>query len=221
MSASHTILHRWGKCVEQIRIPCSLWPLDWNQPRRHREHKPWPDHNPSDPVLKTPEVVFFAFSICPSQVPHHNCYRKWLLKSGGVLVLHLYAWPFINLYHHLKICLVASRPNLFKWLVSGCQRFGSCGCWMVVLLDPDSWLPVCDPVLTRWLFLTDRHFPKDWQLLCWGSIPSFCGHSPLPIKHQTHRWLWPHLHPLHTKGHLVIFIIPHSSSTIAALFSLV
>ena len=137
-----------------------------NQPRRHREHKPWPDHNPSDPVLKTPEVVFFAFSICPSQVPHHNCYRKWLLKSGGVLVLHLYAWPFINLYHHLKICLVASRPNLFKWLVSGCQQFGSCGYWMVVLLDPDSLLPVYYPPLKRWLFLTDRHFPKDWQLLC-------------------------------------------------------
>ena len=192
-----------------------------NQPRRHREHKPWPDHNPSDPVLKTPEVVFFAFSICPSQVPHHNCYRKWLLKSGGVLVLHLYAWPFINLYHHLKICLVASRPNLFKWLVSGCQQFGSCGYWMVVLLDPDSLLPVYYPPLKRWLFLTDRHFPKDWQLLCWGSIPSFCARSPLPIKHQTPRWLWPHLHPLHTKGHLVIFIIPHSFSTIAALFSLV
>ena len=133
MSASHTILHRWGKCVEQIRIPCSLWPLDWNQPRRHREHKPWPDHNLSDPVLKTPEVVFFAFSICPSQVPHHNCYRKWLLKSGGVLVLHLYAWPFINLYHHLKICLVASRPNLFKWL-----SFGLSTVWILWVLNGSS-----------------------------------------------------------------------------------
>ena len=49
---------------------------------------------------------------------------------------------------------------------------------MVVLLDPDSLLPVYYPALKRWLFLTDRHFPKDWQLLCRGSIPSFCARSP-------------------------------------------
>ena len=88
------------KYFEQVRIPCSLWPLAANQPRRHREHKTWPAHL----LLNDCHLFFLKFIRTPWSSSLAIIFKSALMLHRqsplNLLKGHIYGpWSFESKFH--------------------------------------------------------------------------------------------------------------------------